>query len=137
MKNNECRILHSDFCLLHLQMWRLPFFDDVREGKFDLVCIEREPTQLCADGLFFEFGAAPNKGRADDTDDDRAPIGLNEERREDDKKADAHHVDPSPIAKISFAADDQRKAEPDDEEGYDADKDAKEIHSYQCLVISE
>jgi hypothetical protein len=112
-------------------MRRLPFFDNRLKRKFYFVCIEWEPAQLCADGLFFEFGTAPNKGRADDADDDRTPVVLNEKRGEDDEKADAHHVNPDPVAKISFAANDERKAQPNDEQCENADEDAEIIHSVQ------
>jgi len=129
--NEECRIPHSDFCLLHLQVRRFPFFDDFRKGKIDLVFIEREPAQLCTDSLFFEFGTAPHKGRADHTDDDRSPIVLNEEGCSDEEKTNSHHVWPGKVAKISLTADYEGEAEADDGEGNKSDEDAECVHKFQ------
>ena len=118
------------------QMRRFPFFDDVREGQFHFIFVEREPAQLRADGLFFEFGASPHEGRADNADDDRAPVVLSEERSKDKNDADSHHVGPAKITEGSFAANDKRKAKSDDGEGDDADEDAEKIHSGQLSVGS-
>ena len=128
--NAECRILH-------LQVRRFPFFDDFCKGKFYFVSIEREPSQFRTDSLFFEFGAAPYEGRADDADDDRAPVILNEEGCDDKKGSDSHHVNPRPITEMSFAANHERETQPNDGEGDDADENAEKIHSDQYPVISE
>ncbi len=117
-------------------MRRFPFLDNGFKWKFDFIWIEWEPAQLCADGLLFQFGTSPNKGRADDADDDREPVVLEEEGSEDDEEAESHHVRPAEIAEDSFAANDEREAESDDEEGEESDEDAEEIHSDQLSVIS-
>ncbi len=76
-------------------MRRFPFFDNFRKWDFDLVRAEREPANLRADGLFFEFGTAPDEGRADHTDDNGDPIILSEEGGSDNEKPNSHHVRPT------------------------------------------
>lgn len=113
------------------QMRRFPFFDNVCKGKLHFVRIERIPAQFRADSLFFEFGAAPDEGCSNNADDDRAPVILNEEGCSDDEKTNAHHVNPTPITEISFAANDEWKTKPNDEQGEDADENAECVHSVQ------
>ena len=109
-------------------MRRFPFFDDGFKRRFDFICIEGKPAQLRADGLFLEFGAAPNEGSANDGNDDTKPVILNKEGCDNNDEANTHHVWPAEVAKISFAANDEREAEPDDEQGNDANSDAECIH---------
>ena len=124
------------FTCLHFyfsQMRRLPFFDDGFKGRFDFARsgIEWIPAQLRADSLLFEFSTSPDKCRANNGSDDAKPVILNEKRCNHDENANSHHVRPPEIAKISFAVNDEGKAESDDEEGDNADEDAEVIHSYQ------
>ena len=117
-------------------MRRLPIFDYISKRDFDFIWVERKPAQLGADGLLFEFGTSPNESRADDGNDDAQPVVLDEQRRGDDDKTNAHHVEPNNVAKNSFAANHQREAESDDEESEDADEESEEIHSDQLMVVS-
>ena len=106
-------------------MRRLPLFDNFRKRRLDFIWVVGKPAQFRADGLFFEFGTSPNEGGADDGSDDAQPVILNEERCNNDEDANSHHVGPPEIAKISFAANDEGEAKPDDEQGEDADENAE------------
>lgn len=117
-------------------MRRFPFPDNFRKRWLDFLPVKWIPAQFCPDRLFFEFGRAPDQGGSRYTEQGGSPVIVQEERGNDEQKAQPHNVGPPKQTEIAFTADDPDKSETDDEEGCEAEEETEGVHSYQCSVFS-